>query len=294
MAYGKNMKSSFYTQGSKADIAMPPIDEIPPVLKDEPSLWAGSVQEKPEAPVYEQEQEIEQEPAEEVEQEEPEVQEQKVVKTSSKEDNFKALREARERAEWERDLLKQQMLEMQKNQRQPVETVKPQEVEKDEIDFNVEDDALIEGRHAKKLVQEIRKLKQQVEKTTYQSSQDATEAKIRAQFPDFEDVVSVENVAMLNQQYPDVAKMLKDTPDVYSKASSAYHIMKRFGIYKDRSYDEEKMKAIKNSQKPRPLASVAPQQGDSPLSKANAFANGLTPELKAQMLKEMADARKRM
>jgi hypothetical protein len=35
------------------------------------------------------------------------------------------------------------------------------------------------------------------------------------------------------------------------------------------------------------MASISPQQGDSPLTKANAFANGeLTPELKAQLWKE--------
>ena len=37
---------------------------------------------------------------------------------------------------------------------------------------------------------------------------------------------------------------------------------------------------------------MSPQQGDSPLSRANAFANGLTPELRVQLIKEMEEARK--
>lgn len=36
---------------------------------------------------------------------------------------------------------------------------------------------------------------------------------------------------------------------------------------------------------------LSPQQGDSPLSKANAFANGLTEDLKKQLQKEMFEAR---
>ena len=55
----------------------------------------------------------------------------------------------------------------------------------------------------------------------------------------------------------------------------------------------DKAKAVINAQKPRPLTSISPQQGDSPLSKANAFANGLTPELQAQLLKEMKQSMKR-
>jgi hypothetical protein len=54
----------------------------------------------------------------------------------------------------------------------------------------------------------------------------------------------------------------------------------------------DKLRAQKNAAKPKPLASVNPQQGDSPLSKANAFANGLTDDLKKQLRKEMEDARR--
>ena len=53
-------------------------------------------------------------------------------------------------------------------------------------------------------------------------------------------------------------------------------------------------KARENHAKPRPISSIGAQEGDGPLSKANAFANGLTDELKQQLLKEMQEARKRM
>jgi len=47
-----------------------------------------------------------------------------------------------------------------------------------------------------------------------------------------------------------------------------------------------------NTAKPRPLTSVSPQSGESPLSRANAFAEGLTPELKKNLFKEMQEAKK--
>jgi hypothetical protein len=53
------------------------------------------------------------------------------------------------------------------------------------------------------------------------------------------------------------------------------------------------MIAHKNASKPKPLASVSPQQADSPLSKANAFANmPLSKEVKNQLHKEMIAAMK--
>ena len=42
------------------------------------------------------------------------------------------------------------------------------------------------------------------------------------------------------------------------------------------------------------VTSVSPQEGAAgPLSKANAFADGLTPDLKKQLYQEMIDARKK-
>ena len=71
-------------------------------------------------------------------------------------------------------------------------------------------------------------------------------------------------------------------------------IMKKFGIYREDPHSEDRIRALRNTQKPKPITSVSPQQGDSPLSKANAFANGLTEDLKAQLRKEMAAARRGM
>lgn len=305
MAYGKSLKKNFYT-GDNPEIAMPPLGEMPPVLADTPELLSKS-----EAPIQNQVQPLQpetnnnedyDEELDEVEydkkffQKESEVEQEVEQPKTKQSDNFRALREARERAEWERDMLKSQMAEMQRSMRGEQPAPKQQEVieEADDFDFNVADDALLEGKDAKRLVQELKKVKQQLKKFGSQSTETAIEAKIRATYPDFNDVVSQENVARLNKDYPEIAQTLRDTPDLFNKASSAYSIIKRFGIYKDMTYEEDKMKAIKNSQKPRPVASVNPQQGDSPLSKANAFANGLSKELQKQLLAEMAAARKNM
>lgn len=192
--------------------------------------------------------------------------------------NFKQLRELKERAERERDELIKQLQQMQ----QPAE-------EEDDIGIGADDFA--EGKHLKKLNKDIKELKKQLNEYKTHSSEITTEAKIKSQYPDFDSVVTKDSIDRLRQDYPELATTINSSLDLYTKAVAAYTLIKKFGI-NDTSYMQDKLLATKNAAKPRPLASVSPQQGDSPLSRANAFANGLTEELKEQLRKEMYAHRK--
>lgn len=299
-------KKSFYAGGNAVEIAMPPLDQVPPIqTAQDPWSQQQAPQEQQQNQAFGIPDELPQEVVQEMQSQEesdeqvesPQKDTQEVLQstrmaTKSKEENFKAIREGKERAERERDLLLSKLLEMQQSA-QPKQQVEPVEEVDSDFNFNVNDDDLIEGKHAKQLVAEIKKLKTEMRKSQSQSYQTSIEARIQAEFPDFAKVVSVDNVNILNEEMPELAATLRDTKDKYTQAAAAYKAIKRMGIYKDESeFMRDKQKAIDNSKKPRPLTSVNPQQGDSPLSKANAFANGLTPELQEQLRKEMYAARK--
>ncbi len=221
----------------------------------------------------------------EIIQESPEIQEQE-VKVESKpkvdaQESFRQLREAKLKAERERDeLLRQLQAQSQ-----------PQPQEEDE-DFSIEPDALAEGKHLRKMQAKIKKLEQRLENANNTASQTAVEAKIKANYPDFDKIVSGENINALREQYPEIAATLHSTTDLYSKAVSAYTMIKKLGIAQEDLYVSDRQRAQLNAAKPRSLASVSPQQGESPLSRANAFANGLTEDLKTQLHKEMMEAMK--
>ena len=119
--------------------------------------------------------------------------------------------------------------------------------------------------------------------------------RLKTQYPDFDNIVSRENLESLRLAYPEIAQTINSSSDLYSQAVSAYTMIKKLGIGVEDSFIEEKAAIQRNAAKPKPLASINPQQGDSPLSKANAFATSgkLTDELKAQMLKEMNEFRNR-
>jgi len=309
MAIGKQLNNkSFYanSQGASGapDIAMPPLDHTPAIATAAPDPWQAQQMQQQESNPFgavpeELPQEVQQEMQQMQQQEEPEAQEQEQPvqqehRKPSPNESFKAVKDAKERAERERDAMLAQMLEMQQRI-QSMQQPKQQEEPVEDYDIDIESDALAEGKHLKKLVAKQKAMEKQLKAYQAMSEETAVEARIRSQYPDFEKVVSKENVDMLVAQYPDIANTLRNTPDMYNKAASTYTIIKNFGIHKDTpKYEADRAKAVSNAQKPRPLASVNPTQGDSPLSKANAFANGMTEDLKKQLREEMYAARKAM
>lgn len=163
-----------------------------------------------------------------------------------------------------------------------------------EDDWNFgEDEDLAEVKHLKKMAAALKKQQKEFEEYKQRSTASTAEARLRAQFPDLEKVVSQENQNRLAKEDPELYQSLLHNPDPYSQYAAAYRAIKRYGIYKEDKYVKEKQKAQENTNKPRPLTSVSPQQGDSPLSRANAFANGLTEDLKKQLWKEMQESSKR-
>lgn len=151
----------------------------------------------------------------------------------------------------------------------------------DDEDFNLDPDAIAEGKHISKVANKVKKLEQQL-----------TEARLKAKYQDFDKIVSQDNVEALRQSHPEIWATINSTSDLYNKAVSAYTLIKELGISRNDSYDQDKMLIQQNAAKPKPFAAVSSQQGDSPLSKANAFAGGLTDQLKGQLIKEMVEAMK--
>ncbi len=219
----------------------------------------------------------------------PQQQEANQVQARAAEDNaainHRRLREKAERAERERDEANRKLQELE------ARAAQSSQVDDEEIRLSPDD--LAEGKHISKVTQKIKRLENELKQYRQQSSVDSAEARLKAQYVDFDKVVSRENIEALRESYPELATSIHSTPDIYARAVSAYTMIKKMGIYQDtQQYDADRELAQRNAAKPKPTASISPQQGDSPLSKANAFANGLTKELKAQLIKEMAESRR--
>ena len=205
--------------------------------------------------------------------------------------NIREMRLRKEQAEKERD---EAYALLQKMKQEQAPKSSPAPIEEDDDDFGISDDDLVEGKHLSKVSKEIKKLKKELKSYQEATTSASIETRLKQKYNDFDSVVSKENVEALVRDYPELGNTLRSSTDLYSQAVSAYTIIKQMGIYKEDKYSDDRAKAEANAAKPRPLTSVSPQQGDSPLTRANAFANGLTEELKMQMRKEMEDARMRL
>lgn len=211
--------------------------------------------------------------------------------------DWRELREKSTRAEKERDEAMRRLAEYERilsQQAQQQNNNKPQEAP-DEDDIKLGDDELAEGKHLSKVGRKIKKLEEQLKQYQQQTTLQTTEARLKATYPDFEKVVTQEALEKFTREYPELSSTINmSSNDIYAKAVSAYTMIKKFGLYAEPAFEAERAQAIKNAAKPRPLSSVSPQQGDGALTRANAFANGLTTELKEQLRREMEDARRNM
>ena len=216
------------------------------------------------------------------------------VAKKSKEDNFRILRERAERAEREREEALQYIRSLQQSSVQP----KQIQQHEDDFDINIEDEALVEGKQLKQMAAEIKNLKKavrQYEEKSSKSSQQTLELRLRNQFPDFDQVVTHDNLVQLREINPDLADTILKNEDQFKQAKLAYEMVKQLGIYKGQEFEEDRRLAQKNISKPRPLTSLAPTKSENPLSRVNAFANSpLTKEVKQNLYQEMLQAMKGM
>ncbi len=209
---------------------------------------------------------------------------EKQEERSPEKENWRLMREREKQLERERDEAHRKLKEYESL------IASKQHVEEDEVNLNPDD--IPEWKHVDK---KIKGLEKKLAGYQQMAAEAAVEARLKAQYPDFDSVVNANSIDILKTTYPELASTINSSGDLYNKAVSAYTIIRNMGIMPEsNSYARDRELAHKNTSKPRPLASVSPQEGsDGPLSKANAFANGLTEELKTQLYKEMMEIRKR-
>jgi hypothetical protein len=235
----------------------------------------------------------EQSPAEDIQsnpEKQPNVVENTPIKqpNDDRERNLAALRMQKEQAQRERDEMAMRLRDLE-------EKFKPKTNEPDDdFSLGIGESDLVEGKHlskmAKQQIKQQKELREEMAKTQQQLQTMIVETRIKAECPDIDKVVTKENMEMLASLHPEIAETIKSSNNYYSQAKTAYKLMKQFGIYKEDTYGQDRERAQANAKSPKPLASISPQAAETPLSHANAFANGLTEELKAQLRKEMEEA----
>lgn len=194
---------------------------------------------------------------------------------------------AAKKAEQERaDRLEAELEELRKKKEEALKEREPE--------YSAED--FIEGRHLRsfedrqaKELQEIKKRQQEFE---IKQREAAEASELRRKFTDFSSVMTDENADKLRELDPETFMTIANSSaSFYQRSVAAYKRIKELGIYVEDNFKKDRATAEANVNKPRPMNSVSPQQGNSPLSMANAFSEGrLTEEKKNLLWKEMQEA----
>ena len=193
--------------------------------------------------------------------------------------NWREIRNKNEQLQRERD---QAIRLLQYHEQRERGTQKKNETPAEET-FNLADDDLVEGKQVKNyLNNELKKVRQEL----VQTRENSADLELRQRYPDIGDIVSHENIALLNHSYPELAESLAMNPDYRTKAIATYNAIKNMGIAKKRPSSEETYKLEKNVAKPRSVNSINPQTGDTPLSRANSFQAPLSEDFKRKLNEE--------
>ncbi len=201
-------------------------------------------------------------------------------KTSPNSENIRRLREKAARV----DELEQQHEELVRKMQGMKAT---QEPAKEDDDYVIRPDDLVEGKHLAARDREVKELRAEIKNIKQQSIQSSTEARLRNRYPDIDSVATMENIEKLKDLDPEFAAMMHSSSDFYNKGVSVYKRIKELGIVADKEHSPARDHAQENSAKPRPLASV------SPLANATAFSSGnLDDAAKAALWKKMQEIRR--
>ncbi len=196
-----------------------------------------------------------------------------------------------DKAEQERDeaLRIARALAAQHQQRQQ----QPQVEEEPEEDLDAIDDSeFIDAKKLKKIRAQDNKryerLERELETSKRATQEQIIHERLKNKFQDFDQVTSPENVARLVEMDRDIAESIYYNPDPEKKSVALYNAIKRYGIYgaepENTSY-RDKLKT--NSTKPKPVQSIAPRQGDTPLDGVTAYAEAQSAEYRAKLLEKM-------
>jgi hypothetical protein len=197
---------------------------------------------------------------EEQQEELQERQETESVQEEEKEDirsrNLRLIAQAKEKVEQQNKYLLNEKKQLQ-------EKIKKYESEYEDLDDTSDE---------KEYVKEIQELKEQQAALMQQMNLERAEKQIVTKYPDFADVVSNVNMAILQEQDTTLYDKIQEEPDIIKKADLAYKGILKHNIYEAATNAQTKKEAIlRNMKKPRP-AGALPKEGNvdvAPIDRLN-------------------------
>jgi len=190
--------------------------------------------------------------------------------------NFEALREAKKKAERERDELLRRIESLENKNKEEV------------------DDSIYDDDEVTVVKKELNNIKKTIEQDKYQQSIRKMEQRLEREFPDLNNVINEKTVEILKARDPEFARVVSrppaDAAEFYNRAISAYTLINKYGIAQSATNSAVNEKKISdNMNKPKTAASAASSKSDA-LSELSQFAD-LPPEERRRAIVKLARER---
>lgn len=205
--------------------------------------------------------------------------------------NFRELKNQAEKIARERDEAVRMVKELQSAKQYQQHS---QPVAEEDIDFSLAPDELAEGKHLSKLIKQVKRVEEKLERYNKQQAMMTVETRLNQEFPDFNKVVTKENVTTLSMTYPEIASAISASPDTYAQSKAVYTLIKQFGLVSEDEPVNQAQEIIKrNLAKPKVGASVSAQNGGTnPVGRSSDYYSGdLTDEMKKSFYQELLNAK---
>jgi hypothetical protein len=200
-------------------------------------------------------------------------------KQDSREYNFSIMRERAEQAERKARELEQALLAKQ--------------AQSENNELGVDDDGIVEGKHLKKYDKTVKDMKEELARTKKQLetfTTTTTETHLRTKFPDFDKIVTDENLEKLSREKPALYRSILANPDLKDKGETAYDAIQTF--LQPGKFAAEDKRIAENKLKPRSSATAGSQSSDGPLARVGDFERRmLNKEQRDALWKEMQEAK---
>lgn len=225
----------------------------------------------------------------------PEQEKEQPKRDSNSDQNWRLMRDRAESAERRAQEL-ERMVQQNLNQNMPSQKI--QLVEDDDDDSDISDDSYIEGRQYKKQLKAVKKELKETRKQFQEIAQrtiiDQAEFKLKTQFPDFDQVVTTDNLQKLQMMKPSLHRSILSNDDIYDKGYTAYEMIKAVGISREYpEIDDNDRRIEDNRTKPRSSANASPQSADTPLTRVGDYDRRIiTEDRRNQLLRQVAEAKK--
>lgn len=204
-----------------------------------------------------------------------------------------SFREIREQLERER--LRNMEIEERLRRQEEMLRAQTQQQPQEEHEYTVADDAILEGKDFNKLNKQQKRAREE-DRRRYDEELQKTQAmvieqRLMLEHPDYLQVMTSENLAKLERTKPHLARAIMSTKDPYDMRKTTFEAIKDYVIKEENKELELKAqqeKIAKNQARAIPTTSGVANPSGSPLTKAHAYATGLTDERKKEIWEEAA------